>query len=398
MKCINPMRCFFTTIMCSLIVMFVVSSPSSAADEKAVSPKIKQELERLRAVGKQKGWTFEVGYSKVLEVPELNRTGLIVPRDWRHNAQFVTPALSALPKKFDWRTEKPGGLTPIQNQGSCGSCWAFASAASFADMIWIRDGVKKDLSEQYLVSCNKDGYSCGGGWWIHHMHEQFGMVPESNFPYEAEDVSCPQNLPHENKLDSWSFLGDVLETQPTVEQLKQAIYTYGPISVAVAATGSFQAYSSGVFNDCEDVEINHAVNLVGWNDEEDGKAGYWIMRNSWGADWGENGFMKIKYECNSIGFAASVAAYKASCQPQPKAAVGPDVTIKEGKSVKIGVPSNISQAYEWSPSEGLDRTDIAQPTASPTSDTVYTLVTKNKCGKAMNTVRVTVVSGDGDDE
>ncbi len=386
------MKRLFGLVSIGLTFFLFIGSTLVIGAEKNIPPSIAKQLNEMRETGIKKGWTFEVGYSKSLEIPLENKTGLIVPRNWRHNAQFVQPvSYVELPKKFDWRDYQGGGLTPIYNQGSCGSCWAFATTAVFADLIWIRDRVKKDLAEQYLVSCNNYGYGCGGGWWVHDMYERFGMVPEASFPYEAEDVTCPANLPHQEKLESWSFVGSELDTYPTTEELKQAIYTYGPISVAVAAVGSFSAYSGGIFNDCSSSEINHAVNLVGWNDD----GGYWIMRNSWGADWGENGFMRIKYKCSSIGYAASFAAYKPSCTPQPKADTGPDVTVKTGQSVKLGRPSSVSQTYSWSPTDGLDNPNIAQPSASPSNDTVYTLTAKTSCGKATNTVKVTVVSDDG---
>ncbi len=343
-------------------------------------------LEGLRELKDANGWTFDVDYSDALDIPLEQRTGLVLPDNWRENAMFLTPKVSTydMPRHFDWR-DMAGGLTPVKYQGNCGSCWAFATAGVFENVLRIRDAITKDLSEQYLVSCNQSGYSCGGGWWAHDLHQQFGLVPESKFPYEASDVQCKQNLSHEEKITKWAFVGGE-EDVPPVDKIKEALYTYGPIAVAVAASGSFSAYKSGVFNDCSGGSINHAVVLVGWDDDE----GYWIMRNSWGPEWGDNGYMKIKYDCNQIGYAASFVVYEPKCNPQPEASPGPAQVVKKGSSVKLGSTPIIDQKYSWTPAAGLDNPSLPQPTAKPDVDTIYTLTVKTACGSASSSVKVTV--------
>lgn len=344
-------------------------------------------LDQLRAAKEANGWTFDVGYSEALDIPLEQRTGLIIPADWKDHAMFMVPRMASydLPRHFDWR-EMAGGLTPIKNQGSCGSCWAFATAGVFENVLRVRDGVTKDLSEQYLVSCNKQGYSCGGGWWAHDMHQQYGLVPESLFPYEASDVQCKQDLKYEEKIAKWAFVTQQ-DDVPAVEKIKEAIYLYGPVAVAFNASGSVSSYHSGVFNDCSSGgDVNHAVVLVGWDDEE----GYWIMRNSWGASWGEQGYMRIKYNCNQIGYAASFVVYEPKCNPQPESDAGAAQTIKKGSAVKLGGAPIVDQKYSWSPATGLDNPNIPQPMAKPDVDTVYTLTVKTACGSAISSVKVTV--------
>lgn len=339
---------------------------------------------------KQEDWTFEIGDNDISDIPLEERTGLNLPADWREKATVIIPAQHYdLPAKFDYRDMVPGGLTPIKNQGSCGSCWAFASAGVFENVLRIRDGVEKDLSEQYLVSCNTLGYSCGGGWWAHDLHQQYGLVPEDNFPYEASDLSCKQNLPHEEKITSWAFVTNQ-DDLPSVDALKNALYTYGPLAVTVVASGgSFSSYKSGIYNDCSgSTSVDHAVVLVGWDDTNG--EGHWIMRNSWGLNWGEQGYMKIKYGCNAIGYAASFIVYEPKCNPQPEANAGANQTIKKGASVKIGSSPIVDQIYSWSPATGLDNPKSPQPIASPTADTLYTLTVKTSCGIAINSVKVTV--------
>lgn len=315
-------------------------------------------------------------------------TGLSVPPNWGHSAQTVIPQVgNNLPDKFDWREEAPGKtLTPIRNQGNCGSCWAFSTSATVADAIHRKDNKPDlDLSEQWEVSCNKDGYSCGGGWYVFGMHKDDGTVYEPDFPYEASDVPCKQSLPHHEKLESWAFVdGD--SGVPSVDKIKAAIYNYGPISVAVAADGGFQSYTSGVFNTCGGSGINHAVNLVGWNDAE----GYWIMRNSWGPDWGEKGYMRIKYGCNEIGYAAAFVTYGSDCTPQPYANAGKGRTIRLGEKTKLGTVAKPDTTYSWEPTTGLDNPTAAQPIVKPTETTIYKTTATTKCGKATHSVRIGV--------
>jgi putative hemolysin len=100
-----------------------------------------------------------------------------------------------LPSYFDWRDS--GGCTSIKDQASCGSCWAFGTAAALECNILIKDGVEEDLSEQWLLSCNQEGYTCSGGWWVHEYFQYAtdpcggsGAVLERAFPYTATDAPC----------------------------------------------------------------------------------------------------------------------------------------------------------------------------------------------------------------
>ena len=322
----------------------------------------------------------------------LHPTGLIVPKNWRHGANFVkqTPLRpdEKLPASFDWRAES-NGLTPIQNQGNCGSCWAFSTTSTFADTILIHDQQTRSLSQQYLVSCDNHGWNCKGGWFAHDMFQEFGAVYSSDLPYTGKDSSCPANLQYHEKIENWAYVGSPSGSLPDTNDIKRAIMDFGPVSVAVNVTFSFQFYRSGIFSSCDkstENDLNHAVNLVGWNDD----GGYWIMRNSWGKGWGENGYMRIKYGCNLIGFSASYQNYKPSCTPQPVAAAGLDKTIKAGESVQIGSEKMQGESFSWSPVDDLDDPTSSTPIATPKKTVVYTVSVKNSCGIAASQVQITV--------
>jgi len=255
-------------------------------------------------------WANTFGESSAVKYSIDQLCGLVEPDDWDVNANFdpCTPR-GTLPDTFDWRDETPGGLPSVKSQGGCGSCWAFGTIAPLECNIKIVDGIEVDLSEQWLVSCNQDGYSCSGGWWCHDYFMEngktdpcgdSGAVLDDDFPYTATNAPCSCPYPHEYFIEDWAYVGDP-NGVATVDQIKQAIYDYGVISVAVCVNTAFHDYSGGVFSGPTCSSINHAVALVGWDDNQ-GSNGIWFLRNSWGAGWGEDGYMRIEYGVCDVGY------------------------------------------------------------------------------------------------
>jgi C1A family cysteine protease len=246
-----------------------------------------------------------------------NITGLKRPLNWRKGARFDDMAgrLSGLPAHFNWNDYYK--LQPMKNQASCGSCWAFSITAVVEALYWIRNGGADnrwyDLAEQTLVSSCEKGGSCQGGYFSAFSYVRDNGLPhESSDPYTARNSSCKSDLETVQKVVEWKYVGGE-DSRPTTEQLKAAIYHYGPISVDV--NGGFGSYSSGVYTGCGSTGTNHMVTIEGWTDDpeyEKNGGGYWHMRNSWGTGWGENGYMRIVYKssrgsnCNGIG---NVGAY-----------------------------------------------------------------------------------------
>lgn len=282
------------------------------------------DIEGLRSQGVKEGWTFDVGESWVTDYLKSGGdirhiTGAVRPIGWRLRAKFVDIVPDRdLPAAFDWRDEVPGGLQAIRNQGSCGSCWAFSvTAVTEALYLIAHPSHPIDLAEQTLVSgCFPSG-SCSGGYFdAFNYIKSPGLPDETQDPYQAQNTRCRSGLKPTVHLLSWAYIGDG-RSEPTTEQMKTAIKKYGPISVTV--NGSFGSYAGGIYNRCNSGSINHMVTIEGWND--DGQ--YWIMRNSWGADWGEQGYMKIKYtgssghKCNNIGETAAFAVVDADPIPTP---------------------------------------------------------------------------------
>ena len=146
-----------------------------------------------------------------------------------------------------------------------------------------------------------------------------GAVLASDDPYTGTNAACGGPYNHPYTISSWSYVGSE-SAVPSTDAIKQAIYTYGPISVAVCAGTHFQGYSGGIFNIdeskyCGSSAINHAVVLVGWDDNNGN--GYWILRNSWGTSWGLSGYMYIGYGVSQVGFAANFIEYAGGTAPPP---------------------------------------------------------------------------------
>ncbi|MDY6838308.1 MAG: C1 family peptidase [Thermodesulfobacteriota bacterium] len=225
-----------------------------------------------------------------------------------------------LPTRWDWRNHN--GVTAVRNQGSCGSCWAFASAATMESAILINDGSEVNLSEQHLVSCNLNGWGCGGGWIAlpYYLNRQdstgeIGTVMESCFAYLASNVACTcAGCDRVHELLDWGLVpGATYWSPPSDEQLKTYIYTYGPIFAALDThTWCLLNPSTGASGSCSgnNGECNHAILIVGWDDDFKGSGnGCWIIKNSWNTWWQDGGFGYVKYGTGSVGTAASWVEY-----------------------------------------------------------------------------------------
>jgi hypothetical protein len=198
--------------------------------------------------------------------------------------------------------------------------------------IKIQSGQDVDLSEQFLVSCNNNGWSCNGGWWAHDYHmnrlgvnqSQIGAVLESDMPYTATNGTCQVVANHPHKLASWYSIAGY--TVPSVDAIKNAISSYGPVAAAVCVGNGFSAYRSGVFSTNESSAcnggVNHAIVLTGWDDATQS----WVLRNSWGSGWGESGYMRIKWNTSNVGYAANYVVYNGGTNPSPTPGPSPTAT------------------------------------------------------------------------
>lgn len=198
-------------------------------------------------------------------------------------------------KNIDWRSV--GAVTSIKNQQSCGSCWAFSTTGSVEGAWFLKTGKLISLSEQQLMDCSypQGDQSCEGGlmdYAFSYIISNGGICAENNYPYVAKDESCKTC----DKVANISKYIDVASNNKTA--LLEALQ-YGPVSVAIEADqSSFQLYSSGIYDDPNcGTSLDHGVLLVGAGQENN--KNYWIIKNSWGANWGENGYIRLAMDTNN---------------------------------------------------------------------------------------------------
>ncbi len=217
------------------------------------------------------------------------------------------------PKKFPLPAQCSAGaaawisrdaLPPVRNQGGCGSCWTFASTAALEINEAYENGAFYDFSEQSVLDCAENSYgqdvgTCDGGvtFEVYDFFGKAGPGIESAVPYAGVEKSC-----NKEKLSAYRSIsyGPVapIGTIASVQAIKEAICARGAVSASVNATDYFQNYRDGTFAEpSASAKTNHAITLVGW----DNKRGAWLLRNSWGPDWGEAGYMWIKQGTNGVG-------------------------------------------------------------------------------------------------
>jgi len=200
-----------------------------------------------------------------------------------------------LPDSFDW--SKRGAVTKPKNQGKCGSCWAFSSTGALEGLHYISRGKLVSFSEQDLIDCSKSfgNNGCSGG--IMDMAfkyvMEYGICAEQSYPYAGKDQSCQLC----KEIFKISGFEDVTPNNETA--LQQAVYKQ-PVSVAIEANQqAFQFYSGGVFDGECGTNLDHGVLLVGWG--ENNGVEYWKVKNSWGEDWGDHGYILLERNVATSG-------------------------------------------------------------------------------------------------
>lgn len=219
-----------------------------------------------------------------------------------------------LPPSYDWRNiEGTNYITPIKNQGNCNACFAFATVAALESQIIKTYGISflKDMSEQTVISCGSSGTCTSGGDKVKASSYLYntGIPLESCFPYTGTDVSCGNACANWVDHQMCKFTGYTVRNSPTIAQIKSDIYTYGPIVADMRLLADFRNQYNNWPNKiytacfagegtCNDTGEGHDVLVIGYNDEGE----YFICKNSWGREWGDNGYFKIAYsEVKSMG-------------------------------------------------------------------------------------------------
>ncbi|XP_062516614.1 pro-cathepsin H-like isoform X2 [Corticium candelabrum] len=217
---------------------------------------------------------------------------------------------NVLPNAVDWRNE--GVVTPVKNQGACGSCWSFSATGAMESHHAIKTNHLVSLSEKQLMDCstNFDNHGCGGGLpsqAFEYVRYNRGIELEADYPYVPKNGKCRFNSSNVAATVATSFN----ITSYDEEEITRAVAVKGPVSVCLDVVGNFHLYKSGVYANTQchksHRKVNHAVLAVGYNVTEGGDK-YWIIKNSWGTGFGMNGYFWLKRGVNMCGV-ASCASY-----------------------------------------------------------------------------------------
>jgi len=207
------------------------------------------------------------------------------------NIESIKVDTSAFPNDVDWRGK---AVTPVKNQGSCGSCWAFSTTGAIEGWNAVQTGGKlPNLSEQQLVDCSKNGqtiFGCQGGWpWAAGQWTvaNKGLCSQGDYAYTGRDGACKKTC------QPAATIPGVIQ-QKGEDQLLSGVNLM-PVSICLAAMGGFQSYRSGIFDGPCGTQMNHAVLAVGYT------ADAWIVKNSWGTTWGDKGYIQMRRGKNLCG-------------------------------------------------------------------------------------------------
>ena len=212
-----------------------------------------------------------------------------------------------VPEAFDWREK--GYVTRVRDQGSCGSCWAFSSIANIEGQYFKLKGELKEFSEQFLVDCDTIDMACQGGLMMNtfeFISQNGGFMYLEDYEYKGVKRKCEadpakyvdakvvKGIQYGTGSDTWREVDE--------EELKKILVEVGPLAVALNAS-SLSSYVKGVFDptSCSVYGMNHAVTMVGYGHDEEEDKDYWLIKNSWGEDFGEDGYFRIRRGTGKCG-------------------------------------------------------------------------------------------------
>lgn len=225
-------------------------------------------------------------------------TGLNRPADWREKTTFYDSSkfpvkVAELPARFDWRD---CAMLPPVNRQLNNDCWAQGSTGVVELLATIAGELGTErLSVQATIDCSGDGTAANGGYWAYDFMRTMGLPFLKDYPYTGRDSRC-RSYSSAFKIVRWGNVGE-RNRYPTAAEVKQALYSYGPVGTTIYANGALQSHrGSGLVNSCAKGRTNHIEVITGWETDAQGRT-IWHVRNSWGSSHGDQGYAKIPHDC-----------------------------------------------------------------------------------------------------
>ncbi len=268
----------------------VYKSEEEAFYRHSIFYKNLKEIERRNTMGR----SFSLKTNKYADMDSKEFQHSLIhgysPRKNYFRQHYSTfESVGALAESIDWVSA--GAVTPVKNQGQCGSCWAFSTTGSVEGAWFLSTGTLESFSEQQLVDCStaQGNQGCNGGMMdqaFQYIIQNGGICTEASYPYQAADGVCA-------KCTTVGKINSYVDVQPNNETALMIAVMKQPVSVAVEADGfDWQFYSGGVVTDSCGTNLDHGVLVVGYGTDTS-LGDYWKVKNSWGPDWGESGYIRL---------------------------------------------------------------------------------------------------------